>query len=115
MRTVMLWGGFTGFLLAAVAGFAADRPLDLILRDAAFACLGGAWLLRWWWSQLERALSETLEIRRQRAEAEAAAEAAAEANQKAATSPRTPGRREAANPAMARSAASPSPAAPARL
>lgn len=106
MRTVMLWGGFAGFSLAAVAGFAADRSLDLVLRDAAIACLGGAWLLRWWWTQLERALTETLEIRRARADAKADAEAAAKkeaAAAKASTPP--PSRREAANPALARSAA----------
>ncbi len=114
MRTVMLWGGFTGFFLAAVAGFTADRPLDLILRDAAIACLAGAWLLRWWWSQLERALTETLEIRRRLAEEEAAAEAAAqEKKDAAALASKTASRREAANPALARSSAA-APAMPAR-
>lgn len=117
MRTVMLWGGSAGFFLAAVAGYAADRPLDLILRDAAIACLGGAWLLRWWWTQLERALTDTLEIRRRRADAAAEAEAQAEAAAKKKDSPAkaaTPSRREAAHPALTRSTAPTAPAMPSR-
>lgn len=77
MKTIMLWGGAAGFLLVAVAGLAASRPLDLVLRDAAAGCLLGAWLLRWWWTKLERALTDTMEMRRQAAEAAAEAEAAA--------------------------------------
>ena len=108
MRTIMLWGGFAGFFLAAAAGLAAEKPLDLILRDAAIACLIGAWLLRWWWTRLECALTETMEIRRRLAEAEAEAEQAAAKNTSATKPSSTSSRRESANPAFSRSA----PAAP---
>ncbi len=106
MRTIMLWGGGLGFFLAAAAGFAVDRPLDLVLRDAAIACLAGAWLLRWWWSQLERALTETVEIRRRRAEAAVAAEEAAKADAKHASAAVAPKRRGDAEPALVRSSTS---------
>ncbi len=113
MRTVMLWGGSAGFFLAAGAGFAADRPLDLVLRDAALACVLGAWLLRWWWSQLERALTDTMEIRRRRAEAQAEAEAAAK-KKDAPAKPAVPSRRESATSALSRSSAPATPAMPSR-
>lgn len=115
MRTIMLWGGALGFTLAAVAGWLADRPLDLILRDAAAACLFGAWLLRWWWTQLERALTETVDQRRRESEAKAEAEEAGRTagkpsqNKAAAAATATASRREAANPALARSATPASP------
>ena len=110
MRTVMLWGGSVGFFLAAASGLSAEKPLDVILRDAAIACLVGGWLLRWWWMQLERALTETMEIRRVRAQQEADAEQAA-AKHSTATMSSSPSasRREAVNPALSRAA----PAAPA--
>ena len=113
MRTVMLWGGSAGFFLAAASGLSADKQLDVILRDAAIACLVGGWLLRWWWSQLERALTETMEIRRVRAEQEAEAEQAAAKNNSATMPSSSRSRREAANPALSRSAP-PAPAMPAR-
>ena len=107
MKTIILWGGALGFGLAGAAGLAAERPLDLVIRDAAIACLAGAWLFRWWWMQLERALTDSIEIRRQ--EAAKAAEAEDSQNE----TPTHAGdalsaRRSPANPAMARA----NPAAP---
>jgi hypothetical protein len=50
MKFAFLAGGFLGFALVALAGFTAGRSADLVLRDAALACLVGALVLRWFWS-----------------------------------------------------------------
>ncbi len=49
MKFAFLSGGFLGFALVTVAGFTAGRSADLVLRDAALACLIGALVLRWFW------------------------------------------------------------------
>ena len=69
MKFVFLAGGFVGFVLAAAAGLRAGRDAGPVWRDAAFGCLAGALLFRWFWSVLVRALAETLERRRQEAPA----------------------------------------------
>lgn len=73
MKFVFLSGGFVGFTLAALAGLGAGRQPAYVLRDAAFGCLAGAFLFRWFWSVLVRALTETLERRRREAEEKAKA------------------------------------------
>ncbi len=70
MRFVFLSGGVLGFALAATAGWLADRPPDRILLDAAFGCLAGALLFRWFWTVLLRGLRETI-LTRQKAAATA--------------------------------------------
>lgn len=76
MKFVFLSGGFVGFTLAALAGLGAGRQPAYVLRDAAFGCLAGAFLFRWFWSVLVRALTETLERRRREAEEKAKADEA---------------------------------------
>jgi hypothetical protein len=76
MKYAFLFSGVSGFLLVAVVGYLADRQFDLVLRDAALACLGSALVGRWFWSVLDRAFASTLEVRRAAAEAAHAAEEA---------------------------------------
>jgi len=78
MRYVFLAGGFAGFSLSALAGGLAGREPDLILRDAALACIAGAFLFRWFWSVLVKSLTEAVSAKRaaERAAAEAAAQSA---------------------------------------
>ena len=63
MKFVFLAGGVAGFLLAAIAGFLADRAADRIFLDAALGCLVGALLFRWFWTVLVRGIRETILIR----------------------------------------------------
>jgi len=63
MKFVFLAGGLAGFLLAAAAGFWADRAPDRIFFDAALGCLFGALLFRWFWTVLVRGIRETILIR----------------------------------------------------
>ena len=63
MKFVFLAGGLAGFLLAAVAGYMADRAPDRIFLDAALGCLAGALLFRWFWTVLVRGIRETILIR----------------------------------------------------
>lgn len=72
MRFVFLCGGTLGFVLAAAAGWLADRTPDRILLDAALGCLVGALLFRWFWTVLLRGLRETI-LSRQKAATVAAA------------------------------------------
>lgn len=76
MRYVFLFSGVSGFVLVAAVGYFAERPFDLVLRDAALACLGSALVGRWFWSVLDGAFAATLEVRRAAAEAAQAAEEA---------------------------------------
>lgn len=78
MKFVFLAGGFAGFLLAAIAGYTADRSVDRIFLDAALGCLAGALLFRWFWTVLVRGIRETILIRHA-ANTAAAAETAATA------------------------------------
>ncbi|HRE80378.1 MAG TPA: hypothetical protein PLN52_04980 [Opitutaceae bacterium] len=87
MKFAFLAGGFTGFALATAAGFSAGRAPDLILRDAALACLAGALLLRWFWSIVIKVFSEAVTLKRAALEAEAEALAASQATPVAPTSP----------------------------
>lgn len=43
MKTFILVFGMAGFALVAVSALIAERPLDLVLRDAALGCLVFAW------------------------------------------------------------------------
>lgn len=63
MKFVFLAGGFAGFLLAAIAGYLADRAADRIFLDAALGCLAGALLFRWFWTVLVRGIRETILLR----------------------------------------------------
>lgn len=63
MKFVFLAGGAAGFVLAAAAGFLADRAADRIFLDAALGCLAGALLFRWFWTVLVRGIRETILIR----------------------------------------------------
>jgi hypothetical protein len=78
MKFAFLAGGFTGFALAALAGLSAGREADLVLRDAAVACLVGAFLFRWFWSVLINAFVVTARAKRAAALAEEEARAAAQ-------------------------------------
>lgn len=77
MKFVFLSGGIIGFVLAAIAGFLADRTADRILLDAALGCLAGALLFRWFWTVLVRGIRETILIRDAANKAAAATAAAA--------------------------------------
>lgn len=79
MKSIFLAGGFAGFALALIAGITAGREPDLVLRDAAIACLVGAWVFRWFWSVVVKAMTEMVAARRAAAEAEAESQAAANA------------------------------------
>ena len=70
MRFVFLSGGALGFALAGTAGWFADRAPDRILLDAAFGCLAGALLFRWFWTVLLSGVRETI-LTRQKAAAAA--------------------------------------------
>jgi hypothetical protein len=87
MRFAFFIAGLAGFALVALVGFGAERPPDLVLRDAALACLLCAFVGRWFWQGIETAFARSLELRR--AEAEAAEEAAENAAAAAAASPKT--------------------------
>jgi hypothetical protein len=71
MKFIFLVGGFTGFLTAAAAGWAADRTSDAILLDAMLGSVAGALLFRWFWSVVLRGMRETF-VARQRAAVPAA-------------------------------------------
>ncbi len=60
MKFVFLAGGLAGFLLAAGAGWWADRAPDRIFLDASIGCLVGALLFRWFWTVLVRGIRETI-------------------------------------------------------
>lgn len=73
MKFVFLAGGVSGFVLAALSGWLADRAADRILLDAALGCLAGALLFRWFWTVLVRGIRETILLRHAAATAAAAA------------------------------------------
>jgi hypothetical protein len=73
MKSIFLAGGFAGFALVAVAGFAQGRAPDRVLMDAAVGCLVGALLFRWFWTVLVRGIRETILIRHAAATTAAAA------------------------------------------
>ncbi len=68
MRYAFFIGGFTGFTLAALAGFLAGRPGEIVFRDAALSCLVAAFLFRWFWSVVVKAFIEAAHQRRQAAQ-----------------------------------------------
>ena len=76
MKFVVLVGGASGFVTAALTGYSAGRSADRILLDGAVGCLAGGLLFRWFWNVLLGGIRETY-IARQRAAAAAAAAAAA--------------------------------------
>lgn len=77
MRFAFLLSGAFGFLLVTAVGLGSGRVLDLVLRDAAVACLLSAFVGRWFWTGLESAFAQTLAARHAEAEAAEAAAAAA--------------------------------------
>jgi hypothetical protein len=79
MKLAFLFGGFLGFALVAISGFWAGRSADLVLRDAALACLAGALLFRWFWTVVIRSFAEAIEQRRREALAAHEAQAASRA------------------------------------
>jgi hypothetical protein len=81
MRSIFLLGGFVGFGVVAIAGLMAGRAGDRVLMDAAFGCLAGALLFRFFWWSLARVLVETVRLKRvaRRAAEETAAAAKAAA------------------------------------
>jgi hypothetical protein len=76
MRYVFLFSGVCGFVLVAAVGYYAERPFDLVLRDAALACLGSALVGRWFWRVLDRAFAATMDARRAATDAAHATEEA---------------------------------------
>jgi hypothetical protein len=76
MKFIFLSGGFLGFAIVAVTGFAEGRAPDRVLLDSAVGCLAGALLFRWFWTVLVRGIRETILVRH------AAASAAAPAKSK---------------------------------
>jgi len=81
MRYAFFLGGLVGFMLTALAGFLADRPGEIVFRDAAISCLVAAFLFRWFWSVVVKAFIEAAHQRRQQSaeSAKAAAEGSAPA------------------------------------
>ena len=77
MKFIFFTGGFAGFALTTITGLLADREPDLVLRDGAIGCLVGAFVFRWFWGILVKALTEMVEAKRAAAEAAAAAPHAA--------------------------------------
>ncbi len=69
MRYAFFIGGFTGFMLTALAGFLAGRASEVVFRDAAIGCLVAAFLFRWFWSVVVKAFVEAAHQRRQQAAA----------------------------------------------
>ncbi len=65
MRYAFFIGGFTGFMLTALAGFLAGRASEVVFRDAAIGCLVAAFLFRWFWSVVVKAFIEAAHLRRQ--------------------------------------------------
>jgi len=105
MKYFVLGAGALGFAAVAIAGFTADRLPDLVVRDAALACLATALIGRWFWGVLDRAFADTVAARRAAAEAAEAAEADEAGKKKETTAPVSPA-------ASARPAAGPRSAAP---
>jgi hypothetical protein len=111
VKFAFLISGAIGFALAALAGLSAGRPVDLVLRDAAVACLVTALAGRWFWQVVDRAFSETVQARKAAAEAAAAAaEAAAAAPPAPASTAKTSSVRPAVPAVKPASPATPTPA-----
>lgn len=70
MKSIFLAGGTTGFLVATLSGWEADRAPGSILLDSMFGAIIGAYLFRWFWSVLLRGMRETYVARQQAAEKE---------------------------------------------
>lgn len=79
MRAVFLTGGFVGFLVVAVTGWAAGRAGDRVLFDASLGCLAGAFLFRWFWERMISALTQAIRAKRAARQAAEEAQAAAKA------------------------------------
>ena len=76
MKFIVLTGGVSGFVTAALTDFWTGRSSDRILLDGALGCLAGGLLFRWFWNVLLRGIRDTY-IARHRAAVAAAAAAAA--------------------------------------
>ena len=85
MRYAFFIGGFVGFTLVAVAGFLAERPGEIVFRDAALSCVVAAFLFRWFWSVVVKAFIEAAHLRRQQA-----AQSAKAGGEEASPEPGTP-------------------------
>jgi hypothetical protein len=73
MKFIFILGGLTGFLVATIAGWAADRSASSILLDSMCGAVVGACLFRWFWSVLLRGMRETYLARQRAADLAAAA------------------------------------------
>ncbi len=73
MKFIVLLFGTAGFTLVMLSGLVAGRSPDLVLRDAALACLGAAFLGRWFGGVIREAFTQALAIRRAAQESAAAA------------------------------------------
>ncbi|MBK8475543.1 MAG: hypothetical protein IPL39_04325 [Opitutaceae bacterium] len=67
MRYAFFLGGLVGFMLTALAGFLAERPGEIVFRDAAISCVVAAFLFRWFWSVVVKAFIEAAHQHRQQA------------------------------------------------
>lgn len=65
MRYAFFLGGLIGFMLTALAGFLAERPGEIVFRDAAISCVVAAFLFRWFWSVVVKAFIEAAHQHRQ--------------------------------------------------
>lgn len=59
MKTLMLMGGFAGFVIALITGLLQEVPWPVLLCRACMAALIGGLLLRWWWRVCVRSLHES--------------------------------------------------------
>src|SRR5208283_5584355 len=59
MKFIVLIGGASGFVTAAVTDFAAGRSADRIFFDGALGCFAGGLLFRWFWNVLLRGIRDT--------------------------------------------------------
>ncbi|MGH8018591.1 MAG: hypothetical protein ACREIA_09910 [Opitutaceae bacterium] len=48
MKQATVWGGFTGFVLALLAGLFAGREPVMLMLDACLASVVGGWFFQWW-------------------------------------------------------------------
>ncbi len=63
MKFIVLLFGAVAFSLVMLSGFSVGRQPDLVLRDAALACLGAAFIGRWFGQVLQSAFAQTLAAR----------------------------------------------------
>ncbi|AHF92959.1 hypothetical protein OPIT5_24925 [Opitutaceae bacterium TAV5] len=115
MRSIFLFSGFVGFVIVLLAGFSAGRAPDLVLRDAAFGCLAGALLGRWFSGVMTGAIREALQAKREAAKARAESPAPAAPSKSVPPARTAPGAARVPFPPLPpRPSAPPAPAARSR-